>query len=78
MTMFLANYWYRAEKPYGVGRTREERASYIVPGWRGEVISGLEDGRAIYTGVCASKAEASQELVSHLKAKGYTGVLRAA
>jgi hypothetical protein len=74
--IYQASIHYRAEKPYGVGRTAHERHSYIVPGYRGEIISGLDDGRAVYTGVCSSREEVKTELLSHLKRLGLRGVLR--
>ena len=76
MTIFQAAIHYRREKPYGVGRTPDERHSYIVGGWRGEIIDGLENGRFIYTGVCETKQECAAELIQHLKAKGLSGKLR--
>jgi hypothetical protein len=76
--VYQASIWYRAEKPYGIGRTANERHSYIVPGYRGEIISGLPDGRAVYTGVCSTRDEVKAELVEHLKRLGYHGSLRVA
>lgn len=74
--IYQASIWYRAEKPYGVGRNAHERHSYIVPGYRGEVISSLEDGCAVYTGICQTREEVKAELVSHLKRLGLSGSLR--
>lgn len=78
MTIYTASIFYRPEKPFGVGRTAKERHSRIVGGWRGEVIGGLEDGRAIYTGVHADREAVKQELIGHLKRLGLTGKLRIA
>ncbi len=74
--LFQATVNYRAEKPHGVGRTAHERHSHIVPGWRGEIIDGLPEGRFVYTGVCATRDECKVELTSHLKCLGYHGILR--
>jgi hypothetical protein len=75
MTKLTASIYFQNEKPYGVGRTANERASRIVGGWRGEVIGGLEQGLTIYTGVCSSREQVKAELISHLKAQGLSGTL---
>ena len=74
--IYEASIYFRPEKPYGIGNSARERASRIVPGFRGEVISGLNDGLFVYTGVCATKDECKAELISHLKRLGLTGKLR--
>jgi len=76
MTTFTATIYYRAEKPYGVGRTAYERHTRIEPGWRGEIIGGLDDGINVYTGVCEDRETVKRELISHLKRLGLTGTLR--
>lgn len=78
MTIYLATIHYRPEKPFGMGRTAHERASRIVGGWRGEVISDLDGGKRIYTGVCPDREAVKAELISHLKAHGLSGTLRIA
>jgi hypothetical protein len=57
---------FRAEKPYGIGRTANERASRIVGGYRAEITDGLPDGQFCYTGVCETAEEARTELASAL------------
>lgn len=76
MNTITASIFYRAEKPFGIGRTAQERSSRIVGGWRGEVIGGLEDGLSIYTGVCHDREAVKRELVEHLKAHGLSGRLK--
>jgi hypothetical protein len=75
-TPYTASVFYVPEKPYGVGHNAHERACRIVGGWRGEIISGLADGVAVYTGVCRDKDAVKRELIDHLKALGLSGVLR--
>lgn len=70
-----ASVYYRAEKPYGVGRNAHERHMRIEPGWRAQVIDGLERGHSIYTGVNPSREAAIAELVSALQAAGLSGRL---
>lgn len=72
---FYASIWFRKEKPYGVGKTSHERHSYIVEGYRGEIIGGLPAGRMVYTGSCDTRDEVKTELVQHLKRLGYSGTL---
>ena len=74
--LYTASVSYRNEKPFGVGRTAHERHSRVVGGYRAEVISGLEEGHFIYTGVCATRQAAVAELVSQLKTAGLSGKLR--
>ncbi len=76
MPIYQALIHYRDEKPYGVGATAHERHTHIVPGYRGEIVSGLDDGRMVYTGVCDTRDEVKAELISHLKRLGLTGALR--
>ena len=73
---FTGTIYYRDAKPYGVGRTAHERHSRVVGGWRGEIIDGLTEGRSVYTGVCKTRDEVKQELVTHLKRLGLTGTLK--
>ena len=73
---FTALITYRAEKPFGVGRTASERHSRIVGGYRAEVTDGLPDGQFVYTGVCETRDEAKTELVGALKDRGLSGVVR--
>lgn len=47
----------------------------ILPGYRAEVVDGLPEGKFIYTGVCATKQEAVQELIAQLKEHGFSGKL---
>jgi hypothetical protein len=74
--MFTANITYRAEKPFGVGRTAHERFTRIIPGYRAEITDGLPEGQHCYTGVCETREEVKAELVEALKARGLTGTLR--
>lgn len=74
--VFTALVTYRAEKPYGVGRTADERHSRIVGGYRAEVTDGLPDGEFAYTGVCESYEAAKTEIIATLKHRGLTGRLR--
>jgi hypothetical protein len=76
MTTFTGAIYYRNAKAYGVGNTAHARHGLIVGGWRGEIIGGLADGQHVYTGVCKSRDEVKQELVSHLKRIGLTGTLK--
>jgi hypothetical protein len=78
MNIFQANIYHVSEKPYGVGKTANERHTYIVGGWRGEVISGIDDDLTIYTGKCDTVQGCKDELISQLKAHGYKGILRTA
>lgn len=64
---------YRAEKPYGVGRTASERHSRIVPGYRAEITDGLSDGEFCYTGVCETAAEAKAEIIASLAERNRHG-----
>jgi hypothetical protein len=73
---FTALITYRSEKPYGVGRTAQERHSHIVPGYRAEITNGLPDGQFIYTGACETRDEVKAELIGALKDRGLSGVLR--
>ena len=73
---FTASIFYRAEKPYGVGKTAHERHSRIEPGFRAEVINGLPEKLHIYTGVCSTREECKRELVDQLKKQGLSGTLR--
>jgi hypothetical protein len=76
MTTFTASLFHRSEKPYGTGKSADQRHQRIVGGWRGEVISGLPEGWSIYTGVCMTREETKTELVHALKSKGFTGTLK--
>lgn len=76
MATFTASIFHKAEKPFGVGRTAHERASRIVGGYRGEVISGLPDGKFIYTGVHSERGQVKADLIAQLKAHGFSGNLR--
>jgi hypothetical protein len=76
MTTFTALIIYRAEKPYGVGRTAHERHSRIVPGYRAEITDGLPDGQFCYTGVCETKEAVKAELIASLKDRGFSGVIQ--
>jgi hypothetical protein len=67
---------YRAEKSYGIGRTAREKHTRIVAGFRGEVISGLDKGLSVYTGVCATMDDCKAELIEHMKRLGLSGRLR--
>lgn len=78
MTIFTASVYHRPEKPYGVGKTADQRHKRIVGGWRAEIIDGLEDGHAVYTGVCETREGAIAELITHLKSQGRSGALRIA
>lgn len=66
---------YRAEKPFGVGRTAHERHSRIVPGYRAEITDGLPDGQFVYTGVCETRDEVKAALIGALKNRGLSGVV---
>jgi len=66
---------YRAEKPFGVGRTDHERASRIVGGFRAEVTHGLADGEFCYTGVCETAQAAKDELLASLAERGHCGAV---
>lgn len=72
---FTALITYRAEKPFGVGRTASERHSRIIPGYRAEIIDGLPDGEFVYTGVCETLDEVKAELIANLKDRGLSGVV---
>lgn len=74
--IYTALITYRAEKPFGVGRTAHERHSRIVSGFRAEITDGLPDGQFVYTGVCETREEAKAELIASLKARGFSGVLK--
>jgi hypothetical protein len=76
MTRLTARIYYRAEKPYGVGRTAHERHTRIEPGFRAEVVDGLDDRTHVYTGVCATRDEARAELIGHVQRLGLTGTVR--
>lgn len=72
---FTALITYRAEKPFGVGRTAHERHSRIIPGYRAEITDGLPDGEFVYTGVCETRDEVKAELIASLKDRGLSGVV---
>lgn len=76
MATFQVSVHHRNEKPFGMGRTARERHSRIVGGWRAEVIEGLPEGTAAYTGVCETRADALKELVSNLQSRGFSGRLQ--
>jgi hypothetical protein len=56
----------------------EDRSNLWLPilgGYRGEVF-GLPNGLMIYTGVCQTRQECIDELISQLKGRGFKGSLR--
>lgn len=73
---FTALITHRSEKPFGVGRTAQERHSRIVGGFRAEITDGLPDGVFVYTGVCETRDEVKAELIGALKDRGLSGVVR--
>lgn len=50
----------------------------ILPGFRGEIVDGLSNGKMIYTGVCETREDCVAELITHLKDHGFHGKLRVA
>jgi hypothetical protein len=72
----VARVTYKAEKPFGKGRSAHERHQRVVGGYRAEITDGLPDGVFAYTGVCETERAAVDELISSLKDRGLRGSLR--
>lgn len=74
--MIEANVYFRAEKPYGVGRTADERHKFIVGGYRAEVISELPGDLRLYTGVHADADDAKRDLCEQAARHGVADAIK--